>query len=444
MPEGIVSKYDQRVQHSIHVGNYSTYTWRQTLDTATYCYRPHLSLSKACLESVRGLDNYYNTCSQLQQHLVAFSTRIVIFIPSISGAYKKDCFFSRIWKDPGHYNNFTPHKELLWTNSRMGNKVVCMLNGLIDGKSLWGVVIDSCHQTMGHSGVDRSAKYIRRWFWWPGMANNIEESCKSCGRCQTTKTPRNKPPGWLHTMLIPARPWESIGMDFMDPFIEIGGYNYILLVVCRMTGMVHLIPTQTNAMAKQVAEIYIKEVVQLHGIPESMVSDRDTKFTSQFWKELSKILRQRLLMSTSYHPQTDMSSEQAIQVMSQMLQSVINDHQTNWVEQLPLIQFVMNSAENESTGLAPFEINYGWMPGIIREIEFESSRPGVRQFTENITSVINKTFDCLLAQRTRQATKVNRRRREGQNFQIVNLVLLSTENLNLPKGHTCKLCPKYC
>jgi transposase InsO family protein len=194
------------------------------------------------------------------------------------------------------------------------------------------VVIDSCHQTTGHSGVNRSAKYIRRWFWWPGMADNVEEFCKSCGRCQTTKTPRDKRPGWLHTMPIPARPWESIGMDFTGPFVEVGGYNYILLVICRMTVMVHLIPTQTNATAKQVAEIYVKEVVRLHGIPESIVSDRDTKFTSQFWKELSKILGQRLLMSTSYHPQTDGSSEQAIQVMSQMLQLVINDYQMNWVE----------------------------------------------------------------------------------------------------------------
>jgi transposase InsO family protein len=131
--------------------------------------------------------------------------------------------------------------------------------------------------------------------------------------------PRQKPPGWLHTMPIPSRPWESIGMDFTGPFVEVGGYDYILLVVCRMTGMVHLIPTRMDATARQVAEVYIKEVVRLHGVPESIVSDRDTKFTSQFWKELSKILGQRLLMSMAYHPQTDGSCKRAIQVMSQIL-----------------------------------------------------------------------------------------------------------------------------
>jgi transposase InsO family protein len=222
-----------------------------------------------------------------------------------------------------------------------------------------------------------------------------------------TKMPRQKPPGWLHTMPIPSRPWESIRMDFTGPFVEVGGYNYIILIVCRMTGMVHLVPTRMDATARQVAEVYIKEVVRLHGIPELIVSDRDTKFTSQFWKELSKILGQRLLMSMAYHLQTNGSSERVIQVMSQILRLVINDHQTNWVDQLPLVEFAMNSAKNESTGTTPFEVNYGWLPHIMRGVEFDSSRPGVKQFAENISSVIDKTFDRLLAQRTRQAIKAN-------------------------------------
>ena len=358
-------------------------------------------------------------------------------------AYKEDRFFSKIWKDPGCYDKFTLNKGLLWTKNRADNKVVCVPNGLVDGKAIRGAIIDLCHQTTGHSGLNRTIKYMRRWFWWPDMANDIKEFCRSCRRCQMAKMPRQRPPRWLHTMPIPSRPWESIGMDFTGPFMEVGGFDYILLVICRMTGMVHLIPTQMNATARQVAKAYVREVVRLHGILESIVLDRDMKFTSQFWKELSKILGQRLLMSTSYHPQTDRSLEQAIQAMSQMLQMVINDAQMNWVEQLPLIEFAMNSAKNESTGLVPFEVNYGWMPRIIQGINFDSARPGVKQFAENIMHVIDKTFDRLLAQRTRQVIKVNCNRREGQNFQAGDLVLLSTENLNLPKGHVCKLCPKY-
>ena len=362
---------------------------------------------------------------------------------SIAKAYKKDRFFSKIWRNPERFQKFARHKDLLWTTDRAGNKVVCVPDGLLDGKSVKGMILDSCHQTIGHSGLNRTIKYIWRWFWWPTLVDDVESFCKSCGRCQTIKTPRQRTPGWLHTMPLPARPWESIGMDFAGPFVEVGGFDYVLLVICRMTGMVHLIPTWTDATARQIAALYVKEVVRLHGIPESIVSDRDTKFTSQFWNELSKILGQRLLMSTAYHPQTDGSSERAVQAMSQVLRSVINDCQTNWVEQLPLVEFAMNSADSESTGFAPFEANYGWMPRIIRGINFDSTRPGVRQFVHDITNVLDKTFDRLLVQRTRQAIKTNRHRREGQSFKEGDLVLLSTENINMPKGRARKLCPKY-
>jgi hypothetical protein len=362
---------------------------------------------------------------------------------SIPGAYTTDKFFSKIWENLERFPKFIKHKGLLWTTDRAGNRTVCMPDGLINGKSIRGTVLDACHQTVGNAGLNQTIKYVQWWYWWPTIAEDIDSFCKSCRKCQTTKTPRQRMPGWLHTMLLPARPWERIGMDFAGPFVEVEGYDYILLVICRMTGMVHLIPTWTDATAKQIAALYVKEVIRLHRIPETIVSDRDTKFTSQFWNELSKTLGQRLPMLTAYHPQTDGSSERAIQTMVQVLWSVINDCQTNWVEQLLLVEFAMNSANNESTGFAPFETNYGWMPRIIQGVSFESERPGIKQFVQEITNTLDKTFDRLLVQRTRQAIKANRHRREGQSFKEGDLVLLSTENLNMPKGRAHKLCLRY-
>ena len=362
---------------------------------------------------------------------------------SIPKAYKKDRFFSTIWKSSECFQKFMKNKGLLWTTDRAGNKIVCVPDRLLDGKSIRGTVIESCHQTVGHASLNCTVKYIRHWFWWPTLADDIEAFCKSCGRCQSIKTPRQKTPGWLHTLPLPTRPWESIGMDFTGPCVEVGGFNYILLVICRMTGMVHLIPTRMDATAKQIVALYVKEVVRLHGIPESIVSDRDAKFTSLFWSGLSKMLGQRLLMSMAYHPQTDSSSERAIQAMSQVLRLVVNDCQTNWVKQLPLVEFAMNSTNSKSMGFAPFEANYRWMLRIIRGISFDTPRLGVKQFIQDITNVLDKTFDRLLVQRTHQAVKANKHRREGQSFKEGYLVLLSTTNLNMPKGRTRKLCPKY-
>ena len=175
-----------------------------------------------------------------------------------------------------------------------------------------------------------------------------------------------------------------------------------------MTNMVHLIPTRTDATAKQIAELYVKEVIRLHGLPESIVSDRDVRFTSQFWKELSRLLGQRLLMSLSYHPQMDGSLERAIQTMSQVMHMLVDDYQTNWLDQLLLVEFAMNSAISSSTDHAPFELNYGWMPRLIGGLQFESPREGMKQFVENIKDILDKTFNKPITQQTCQATKANK------------------------------------
>ena len=114
---------------------------------------------------------------------------------------------------------------------------------------------------IGHLGYCKMLEYIRRWFWWSSISEDMDSFCKSCGPCQATKALRQKPAGWLHTMLIPKCPWQSVGMDFTGPLVEVEGYDYILLVICRFTGMVHLIPTNTGISAKDVAKIYVKEII---------------------------------------------------------------------------------------------------------------------------------------------------------------------------------------
>ncbi|KIL56333.1 hypothetical protein M378DRAFT_54743, partial [Amanita muscaria Koide BX008] len=101
-----------------------------------------------------------------------------------------------------------------------------------------------------------------------------------------------------------------------------------------------------------------------------------------------------------------------------ILRSVINDYQDNWVEQLPMVEFAMNSAINSSTGFAPFEVNYGWMPRLIQGLGNESPHEGINQFIENIRDILDRTHDKLVAQRVHQATQANKRRREGQSFQV--------------------------
>ena len=133
------------------------------------------------------------------------------------------------------------------------------------------------------------------------MSHNIESYCKSCGICATSKDANSKPTGLLHSLPIPDRPWQSIGLNFMGPLPKSNNFDYLLVMIDQLTSQVHLVPTTTTVTTRGVTWLILKEVMRLHGIPESIVSNRGTKFTSIFWKELHRLMGSKLLMSTAFH-----------------------------------------------------------------------------------------------------------------------------------------------
>src|SRR5215475_1245429 len=116
--------------------------------------------------------------------------------------------------------------------------------------------------------------------------------------------------GKVHELPIPNKPWDSIGMDFIGPFPEVNRCNYLWVVICQLMSMVHLMPVNTKMTASELLWIYIKEICRLHGLLSSIVSDRDSKFTSKWWREVHQLLGAKLLMSILFYPQTDGQTEQ--------------------------------------------------------------------------------------------------------------------------------------
>ena len=193
------------------------------------------------------------------------------------------------------------------------------------------------------------------------MSHDIEAYCKTCGICVTTKDANSKPAGLLHSLLIWDWLWQSIGMDFMGPLPKLNNFNYLLVVIDWLMSQVHLVPTTMTVAARGVVWLILKEVVRLHGIPQSIVSDRDTKFTSKFWKELHRLMGSKLLMSTMFHPQTDGVTERANRSITQILWTVVTNDQKDWSSKWPVVEFAINSSVNTPTGYAPFKLNYGYM-----------------------------------------------------------------------------------
>ncbi|XP_073358271.1 uncharacterized protein [Aegilops tauschii subsp. strangulata] len=172
-------------------------------------------------------------------------------------------------------------------------------------------LIQAFHSTPvgGHSGILPTYFRVKQLFSWQGMKTDVENFVKQCAICQQAKHELCKYPGLLQPLPIPEGPWQSISMDFIKGLPKSEGYSSILVVVDRFTKVSHFIPLKHPFTAAGVAKAFLQNVVRLHGLPLSIVSDRDKVFTSSFWKELFRVWGTELQMSTTYHPQTDGQTE---------------------------------------------------------------------------------------------------------------------------------------
>jgi hypothetical protein len=205
--------------------------------------------------------------------------------------------------------------------------------------------------------------------------------------CQAMKTINQWPQGLLHSLPIPTKPWSSIGMDFVGPFPLVDNFDYIWVILCRLTSLVHLIPLRMMMTASQLAPLFMNHIVHLHRLPETIVSDCDPKFMSLFWTEIHRLLGIKLAKSTAFHPQTNGASERMIRKMSQVLRSVVRPDQLDWPKHLPMTEFANNSSVSASTGFTPFELTYGYLLRIIQSMG-ESLFSGVQDFADDAWDMV--------------------------------------------------------
>jgi hypothetical protein len=222
-----------------------------------------------------------------------------------------------------------------------------------------------------------------------------------------------------------------------------GNFDSITVVICLLTAMVELIPSRINYKAQELAELMFENVYKHHGLPKTIVSDRDVLFTSTFWRHLHTLIGTKLKMSSAYHPQTDGATERANRTVTQMLRQCINPNQKDWVSKLPTIQFAINSARSESTGYAPFFLNNGRMPrAMVWNSASPTEYPNVREFAQRKKLALMSAHDSIIGARIKQTRDANRKRRLIP-FKEGDFVYLSTKNITFAKGLARKLIPKY-
>ncbi|GJR27964.1 putative reverse transcriptase domain-containing protein [Tanacetum coccineum] len=174
------------------------------------------------------------------------------------------------------------------------------------------------------------------------------------------KAEHQRPSGLLVQPKIPEWKWDNITMDFVTKLPKTSqGYDTIWVIVDRLTKSAIFTPMRETDPLDKLARLYLKEVVTRHGIPVSIICDRDPRFASNFWRSLQNALGTNLDMSTAYHPQTDGQSERTIQTLEDMLRACAIDFGKGWVNHLPLVEFSYNNSYHASIKAAPFEALYG-------------------------------------------------------------------------------------
>jgi len=214
-------------------------------------------------------------------------------------------------------------------------KVLCIPNIQEGEQRLQETIIDQAHSLLAHLGLKKTLTYLREYVWWESMGPDVQAFCNSCITCQKSKPMTQKPYGLLNPLSVRSEPWGAIGVDFIGPLPESKDrnreYDLITIIIDLLTAMVHLVPSQTNYTAKDIAELMFHEVYRLHGLPRAIISGRDILFTSLFWTHLNRLIGIRQKMSSAYHPETDGSTRRANRTIGQILRACIGPNQKDWV-----------------------------------------------------------------------------------------------------------------
>ncbi|KAG8714544.1 hypothetical protein FRC09_017514 [Ceratobasidium sp. 395] len=278
---------------------------------------------------------------------------------TIKGKYESDAFFGTIIRDPSGFPNFMIEEGLIKLNDR-GRTLLCIPDVIEKGRSMRERIIEHAHTLLAHMAHKRTYTFLRESVWWKGMSKDINDYCAACTECAGAKSSTTAPYGKLKLLTVPNRPWQVMGFDMVGPLPlskdRNAEYDMVGVAVDLLTMMTHLIPMRQTYTARELAEMIFDHVYKLHGLPEAIVSDRDSLFTSQFWTALHKLTGTKLKMLSAYHPQTDGTVERTNRTWVSLLWTCIDATQKNWVSKLPGIEFAINSARfggNRSIPILP-------------------------------------------------------------------------------------------
>lgn len=336
----------------------------------------------------------------------------------------------------------SPSKEFVLQDGYLfkGNKLCVPKSGVRE------LLVKEVHSggSAGHFGIQKTLDILGEHFYWPRMIKDVTLVVERCATCQKAKGHFTK--GLYTPLPVPDAPWESVSMDFIVGLPRTQrGRDSIMVVVDRFSKMAHFIACNKTDDAVKVAELYFKEVVKLHGIPRSIVSDRDSKFLSHFWRTLWKLVGTKLLFSTSHHPQTDGQTEVTNRTLGTLLRGLVSKTQKDWDMKLAHAEFAYNRAHSLTTSRSLFEEVYGVNPFVPIDLVLMVKGDIVEKDAKKRVEAFQKTCEQVKKRIEEMNKKYQERankRRKQPIFHHGDLVWLHLRKERFPKLRKNKLMPR--
>ncbi len=333
-----------------------------------------------------------------------------------------------------HSQNFALGLELLyedgllWEHGDLNRLIVpCVV-------SVFEYIMSVLHDSpfMSHGGIDKTIEQFNRYFVMNHSARMIRDYIKHCDSCQRVKIVNRKPAGLLKPLDIPTTRWSHVSMDFIVHLPKTKkNSDSLFVVVDRFTKRAHFVPHFVTDTAADIAFLFFKHVIALHGLPLDIVSDRDSRFCGDFWNELMKLLKVSLSMGSAMHPQTDGQTERTNRTIEEMLRHYVNLRLNDWDVLLPACEFAYNSSVHATIGMSPFEADLGYVPRSFFTFGGEKTHNSSVQSLVEKLEQIDKIVRSKLKHASARMKKYADKNRISIDIKVGDLVLLDRAHLSI-------------